>query len=75
MSAVRLAPRTAIPDVDGYKKDTEEKRALGGRLKTYTYKEACANWWEKMREKDRQTVRSMPNFDKDIFFEITGIEV
>ena len=56
-------------------KDTEEKRALGGRLKTYTYKEACANWWEKMREKDRQTVMSMPNFDKDIFFEITGIEV
>jgi pentapeptide repeat protein len=56
-------------------KDTEEKRVLGGCLKTYTYEEACANWWEKMREEDRQTVMSMPNFDKDIFFEITGIEV
>ena len=56
-------------------KDTEEKRTLGGYLKDYTYKEACTHWWEQMREEDRQTVMSMPNFDKNIFFEITGIKV
>lgn len=56
-------------------KDTEEKRTLGGYLKHYTYKEACTHWWEKMRKEDRQMVMSMPNFDKNIFFEITGIEV
>jgi hypothetical protein len=55
--------------------NTEEKRTVGGYLKLYTYKEACTHWWEKMREEDRQTVMSIPNFDKDIFFEITGVEV
>lgn len=55
--------------------NTEEKRTLGGYVKTYTYKEACANWWKNMREEDRQMVMSIPNFDKDIFFEITGIKV
>ncbi len=54
--------------------DTEEKVALRGYLKTYTYEEACANWWEKMREEDRQTVMSMPNFDKDILEDYFGLE-
>lgn len=55
--------------------DTEEKRATGGYLKIYTYKEACAKWWAAMGEEDKEIIKSMPNFDKDVFKDITGIEV
>ena len=37
------------------------------------FKDACAIWWENMTEDNRQIVRQIPNFDADIFFEITGI--
>ncbi len=55
--------------------DTKEKEMIGGYLKKYTYKEACKNWWANMADKNKEIVKSMPNFDKNIFFEITGIEV
>ena len=56
-------------------KDTEDKKALRGYLRRYTYKEACANWWENMTEKNKKIIMSMPNFDKEVFYDITGIEV
>lgn len=56
-------------------KDTAAKKTTGFYLKTYSYKEACAIWWEKMHESDREIIKSIPNFDADIFEEITGIEV
>lgn len=57
------------------KKESLCRQATGGYLKEYTYKEACKNWWDNMSEENKQTVKSMPNFDKDVFKEITGIEV
>lgn len=56
-------------------KDTEDKKALGGYLKEYTYKESCANWWAEMTEENKKIIMSMPNFDKEVFYDITGIEV
>ena len=56
-------------------KDTEDKKALGGYLKEYTYKEACANWWENMTKENKKIIMSMPNFDKDVFHDITGIKL
>lgn len=56
-------------------KDTDEKRSVGGYLKTFTYKEACANWWANMADENRSIIMSMPNFDPDVFFDITGIKV
>lgn len=46
-----------------------------GYLKSYTYEEACANWWKRLTKKDKQTIMEIPNFDKEIFKEITGIDV
>lgn len=40
----------------------------------YKYKEACAEWWEKMSEENKKIVKSIPNFDAEIFEEITGIK-
>ena len=52
-----------------------EKRKVGGYLKEYTYKEACKNWWEKLTEENKNIIKEIPNFDKAIFKEITGIDV
>ena len=56
-------------------KDSEEKRAVGGFLRKRTYKEACALWWEGMSPENRAIILSMPNFDPEIFYDITGIQV
>jgi len=57
------------------KAQDETKRLIGGYLKTYSYQEACKNWWENMTEENREIIMSMPNFDANVFKEITGIEV
>ena len=57
-------------------KQADEKKALiGGYLKKNTYKDACAGWWSDMTEENREMIKSMPNFDKEVFKDITGIEV
>lgn len=32
-------------------------------------------WWDELREIDKNSIKSLPNFDKDIFAEITGIKI
>lgn len=57
------------------KKENKAKSLIGGYLKKYEYKEACANWWNNMAEENKEIIMSMPNFNAEIFKEITGIEV
>lgn len=64
-----------IEYTDEEKKADKDKDLIGGYLKTYTYKEACKNWWNKYTDKEKAVIMSMPNFDKDKFKQITGIEV
>lgn len=49
-------------------KDKEE-------LIKHTYKEACAIWWGKMTKENKEIIQQIPNFNKKIFKEITGIDV
>ena len=44
-------------------------------LQTYTMEEAWARWWNELTEDNKEIIMRMPNFDKGIFKEITGIEV
>ena len=60
---------------DEERKADKKKELIGGYLKTYTYKEACKNWWDKYTDKEKAVIMSMPNFDKDKFKQITGLEV
>ena len=60
---------------DEEKKADKEKELIGGYLKTYSYKDACKIWWNKYTDKEKAVIMSMPNFDKDKFKQITGIEV
>ena len=39
-----------------------------------TYEEACRRWWEGMNKKNKEIIKSMPNFDIDVFCDITGID-
>jgi hypothetical protein len=64
-----------IPYTEEEMEKDESKKLIGGYLKSYTYKEACKNWWNRMSSKNKAIICSMPNFDADIFKEITGIEV
>lgn len=52
-----------------------DKEMIDGYLKVYSYEEACRIWWENLSEKYKKIVQSMPNFDADVFEEITGIKL
>ncbi len=57
------------------KSTDKAKELIGGYLKQYDYKEACAKWWAEMSAENREIIQQIPNFDADKFFEITGIRV
>ena len=44
-------------------------------LKTRSYKEACSIWWKSLTEENKKIIQQIPNFDPDVFFDITGIRV
>ena len=44
-------------------------------LKCRSYKDACAIWWSKLTEKNKKIIQEIPNFDPEIFFDITGIDI
>lgn len=48
---------------------------LNGYLKTYTYNEAWKNMWNKISNEDKQKIFDLPNFNTNIFGEITGIKI
>ncbi len=57
------------------KKIHSDFHILKGYLKTFTYKEAWANFWKDTDEDNRQKFLNLPNFDPEVFEEITGIKV
>lgn len=64
-----------IPYTEEEMEKDKSKKLIGGYLKTYTYQEACRNWWNGMSSENKAIICSMPNFDANVFKEITGIEV
>ena len=44
-------------------------------LKERSYKEACAIWWNALTEENKEIIQQIPNFDPEIFFDITGIDL
>ena len=76
LSTMRLTkwiPENNMTDEE--KEEHPSYKTTCGYLKTYTYKEACQNMWNKWSEDERNLIMKLPNFDKEIFKEITGIEV
>ena len=62
--------------IDFEKEENPTWECTGGYLKTiYVTKEDKQKWWDELDDTEREAVMSLPNFDKEIFKEITGIEV
>ena len=60
---------------DNEKKAFPSYKTTGGYLKVWEYKEAWQNAWDNATEEDKKKTFEVPNFDKDIFYQITGIKV
>ena len=46
-----------------------------GYLKSCDNTKAYINWWNSLTDKERDSIKSIPNFDGNKFFKITGIKV
>ena len=57
------------------KRNHPEHKTTGGYLKTVDFKTACKMMWDKLDDDEKQAVKELPNFDADVFEEITGIKV
>lgn len=55
--------------------DNKDFYITGGILIERTYKEAWGVVWNKFTREQKQMFLDLPNFDKNIFFEITGIDI
>ena len=52
-----------------------EHEATGGYLKTVDFKTACKIMWDSLCDDGKQCVKEIPNFNAEVFKEITGIEI
>lgn len=60
---------------DTEKEEHPEYQATGGYLKKIPFTDACRLMWANLTDEEKQAVYELPNFDKDIFEQITGIYI
>lgn len=57
------------------KKQHPEAYTTGGYLKVRDNNERFIEWWNNLTDEEKDIIKSIPNFDPDKFFKITGIRV
>ena len=50
-------------------------KTTGGYLKILDESERTQIWWDGLEDEEKNIIKSIPNFDPDIFRQCTGIEV
>ena len=60
---------------DVEKAEHPEHETTGGYLKIRDNTDCCKEWWNGLNQREKQVIMSIPNFDADVFEEITGIRV
>ena len=65
---------SAFPLTEWKEKEVTPENGVDGELVVNTYEDACRRWWEGMDDKNKAVIKSMPNFDIDVFCDITGID-
>ena len=60
---------------DEEKADHPEAETTGGYLKKLDNSECAVIWWHGLSDRQKAIITAIPNFDKEIFKEITGIDV
>lgn len=74
-------PKNVVKWVNKEDMTDEEKivyptyETTGGYLKVLDESECGQLWWNRLSDFDKQIIKSIPNFDPDIFYECTGIKV
>jgi len=61
--------------IDEEKKSYPNAYVCDGYLKSYEYKEAWRNAFNKATKEDITLLKKLPNFSSEVFEEITGIEI
>ena len=64
-------------DMTGQEREEHpEHENTGGYLKVIKVSDADKQeWWDGLKDKERECVKALPNFDADIFYKCTGIKV
>lgn len=57
------------------KKEHPDYKITKGFLKSVEDDTKQQRWWDMLSDEKKNIVMQLPNFDKDIFEEITGIEI
>ena len=60
---------------DEEKKAYPEAKTTGGYLQKVDAEKAANEWWKRLNAEDKKEIKALPNFDGEIFKEITGIDV
>ena len=60
---------------DSEKSEHPSHETTGGYLKTHDYKDAFQSAYANASDADKAKLLALPNFDADVFFEISGIDV
>ena len=60
---------------DEEKENSPTYKTTGGYLKSYDYKEAFQESYAKATNEDKELLLKLPNFDAEVFKEISGIDV
>ena len=60
---------------DEEKVEHPEAETTGGYLKELDNSECAVIWWRSLNQRQKNVIMAIPNFDKAIFKEITGIDV
>ena len=60
---------------DEEKKLHPEAEITGGYLKKLDKFECNIKWWRDLSDEEKAVITAIPNFDKEIFKEITGIDI
>ena len=60
---------------DEEKEEHPTYKTTGGYLKVLDESECGQIWWDGLSENDRDIIRALPNFDGEIFENVTGIKI
>ena len=60
---------------DEEKKQYPEYKTTGGYLKKYDESECGQIWWSNLSNHEKDVIKGLPNFDAEIFEQVTGVNV
>ena len=63
-----------FPLIEWEHNPSAKENGVNGKLIVNTYEEACRRWWNKMSTENKAIIKDIPNFDVNVFCDITGID-